>query len=188
MNDLQLIEAICKDDEKAFKVLFSNYYKSLVGYITTFTNDVYLSEDIVQQAFIALWIKRHKIKIEKSPKSYLYSIAYNAYIDDVRKKKNESAFFSDLREAALREAILEDKEVLEIRIKKLKTIIDTLPPRCKEVFELNKLRGLKYAEIAIKLNISVKTVEAQMSIAFQKIRKGFEQDKLFLFFIQKKLN
>lgn len=189
MTDFQLIEAISKDDEKAFKVLFTNYYKSLISYITTFTNDVYLSEDIVQQAFIALWVKRRKLKIVKSPKSYLHKMTYNTYIDYTRKKKSESVFFNDLKEAALRESIVEDKDILEKRLIKLKSIIDSLPPRCKEIFELNKLGGgLKYTEIATKLNISIKTVEAQMGIAFQKIRKGFEKDKSFLFFLQKELD
>ncbi|WP_375141560.1 sigma-70 family RNA polymerase sigma factor [Aestuariibaculum sp. M13] len=66
--------------------------------------------------------------------------------------------------------------------------MNTLPPKCKEILELNKLRGLNYKEIAEKLNISEKTVENQMSVAYKKIRKGFENDRLFLPLILKKIS
>jgi len=77
---------------------------------------------------------------------------------------------------------------LEKRLEKLKAIIETLPEKCKEILLLNKMDGLKYREIAIKLNISIKTVEAQMRIAFQKIREGFKDNPLILFVLFKKLN
>lgn len=184
MSDLLLIHAIQRNDRKAFEVLFNKYYKSLVAYITTFTKNSHLSEDIVQQAFIIIWTKRDSLKITKSPKSYLYSVVYNSYVDYYRKMKRRDVFFDDLREEALRNTIEEDNEVLEKKILKLKSIVDALPSKCKEILELNKLNGLKYREIAKKLDISQKTVEAQMGIAFKKIRKGFENDKLFFMLIR----
>lgn len=184
MDDSLLIEAIKNDDNEAFKIFFNRYYKPLVAYINTYTSDLSLAEDITQQTFITLWSKRSKLAVIKSPKSYLYSIAYNIYIDNYRKTKKQDAFFDELREKALRDSILEDKETLEEKLKKLKDIISTLPVKCKEILELNKLKGLKYKEIASKLDISEKTVESQMRIAFQKIRKGFESDELFLFFLK----
>ena len=188
MKDSLLIEGIKNDDNKAFKMFFDRYYKPLVGYIKTFTNDFSSAEDIAQQTFITIWTKRHKLASIKSPKSYLYSIGYNTYIDYYRKIKKQDVFFDELREKALRNSIVEDKEILEKRLKKLKIIIDSLPERCKEILELNKLNGLRYKEIAVKLDISKKTVESQMRIAFQKIRKGFESDQLFLFFLKNIFN
>ncbi|MEC3906753.1 RNA polymerase sigma-70 factor [Tamlana sp. 2201CG12-4] len=183
MDDLLLITEIQNNDKAAFEKLFQRYYSPLVGYITTFTNDSHLSEDIIQQTFIIIWTKRKKLKITKSTKSYLYSVAYNTYVDHYRKKKSRDAFFDELREKTLRNSITEDKEFMEKRLAKLKNIVDALPPKCKEILELNKLNGLKYKEIALKLDISQKTVEAQMRIAFQKIRQGFEEDKQFLFIL-----
>ncbi len=185
MDDLQLIAAIQNNDKASFKALFNRYYKPLVGYMTTFTHDKDLSEDIIQQTFIIIWTKRQKFNITKSPKSYLYSVAYNTYIDHFRKMKSQQTFFDDLREQTLRNTIVEDKELLETRLSKLKSIVDTLPPRCKEILELNKINGLKYREIATKLKISQKTVEAQMRIAYKKIRQGFEKDNMFFFFIRR---
>lgn len=84
---------------------------------------------------------------------------------------------------SLRERITEDNELLEKRIKKMKDIIEILPPKCKKIIKLNKIDGKKYSEIAELMNISVKTVESQMRIAFNKIRKAFKDDKMVLFML-----
>jgi len=178
-----LIQAIIKGNALAFKTFFEQYYLPLVAYMTTFTNDRHLSEDLVQQAFITLWNRRSSLNVNKSTKSFLYTIAYNAYVDHYRKQKRQDTFFDGLRLQALQEGIPEETELMEARIAKLKTIVEQLPPRCKEILELNKLDGLSYKDIAEKLGISLKTVESQMRIAYQKIRKGFEEDPMFLFII-----
>ncbi|MCR8668928.1 RNA polymerase sigma-70 factor [Aestuariibaculum sp. M13] len=181
MEDLALIQAIANNDNEAFNSLFSKYYRPLVIFITTYTNDVPSSEDIVQQVFITIWEKRQKLDGIKSLKSYLYKIAYNTFIDQYRTTKKQDLFFEELRQDILRELITENKEYQEKRILKLKKLISTLPPKCKEILELNKLRGLNYKEIANKLNISEKTVDAQMRLAFKKIRLGFEDNNLLLY-------
>ena len=180
MTDVILIEAIKQNDNSAFEELFNRYYKPLVAYITTFTNDSELSEDIVQQTFITIWTQRAKLPPIKSIKSYLHKVSYNAFIDHYNKSKRNDAFFDDLKEKALRDLIDDNSEFTERRILKLTQIVDSLPARCKEILQLNKIEGLKYIEIAAKLDISVKTVESQMRIAFQKIREGFQDDPSFL--------
>lgn len=185
MQDLDLINAIKEDDRTAFKTLFKRYYGELVGYVTTYTNRKPAAEDIVQQLFVTLWIKRHDINVTKSVKGYLYTVAHRAYIDQYRSTKRRDAFFDELKEKALRDSIKENKEVINKRIKRLKEIVETLPPKCREILELNKLSGLKYQEIAEHLDISVKTVESQMRIAYQRIREGFENDSSILIFISK---
>ena len=65
----------------------------------------------------------------------------------------------------------------------MKNTIEALPPKCKEIIYLNKVQGIKYSEIANQLDISIKTVESQMRIAFKKIRKAFKEDKTILFLL-----
>ncbi|WP_282135765.1 RNA polymerase sigma factor [Seonamhaeicola maritimus] len=185
MQDLELIKAIQEDDRSAFKILFKKYYGMLVNYVTTFTGRKPAAEDIVQQLFVTLWVKRHGLNITKSVKGYLYTVAHRAYVDHYRSSKRKNAFFDELKEKAIRDSIQENKETAERRIQKLKEIVETLPPKCREVLELNKLSGLKYQEIAEHLDVSIKTVESQMRIAFQKIREGFENDPTILIFISK---
>ncbi|MFY0712548.1 RNA polymerase sigma-70 factor [Seonamhaeicola sp. NFXS20] len=185
MQDLDLINAIKYNDENAFEVLFQKYYEDLVSYVTVFTYHKPTAEDIVQQLFITLWVKRRELNITKSVKGYLYTVAHRSYVDYYRSTKRKNALFDELKEQALRDSIKEDKEIVNKRIKKLKKIVDKLPPKCKEILRLNKLEGLKYQEIANRLNISVKTVESQMRIAYQKIREGFDNDSSVFIIISK---
>ncbi|GAA3642870.1 RNA polymerase sigma factor [Flavivirga jejuensis] len=184
MQDLKLINAIKHDDENAFEVLFKKYYANLVNYINVYTYHKSTSEDIVQQLFITLWTKRKELNITKSVKGYLYTVAQRDYLDYYRSLKRKDTFFDELKEIAVRNSIDEDEDIVNRKIKRLKEIIDTLPPKCKEILELNKLSGLKYQEIAKHLGISVKTVESQMRIAYQRIREGFENDLSILFFLK----
>ena len=185
LDDSILADNIKKNDEKAFKILFDRYYKKLLDYALSFTGNIHEAEDIVQQTFITLWTNRKKINSQKSIKSYLYKITYNSYIDTFRKQKHKDDFFDEIKERALRNRINDDNEIIEQRILKLKTVIESLPEKCKEILQMNKFQGLKYKEIADQLDISVKTVESHMQTAFKKIRKAFKGDDFFLFFLYK---
>jgi RNA polymerase sigma-70 factor (ECF subfamily) len=186
MDDIELVKAICNNDNNAFRKLFDLFYKRLLAYANTFTYDSKWSEDIVQQAFVTLWLKKDQLDKDKSPINYLYSIVHNSYIDDYRKKRRRDVFLDNLKHTSLIDNIDFDHELLEKRLFKLNRIIESLPPKCKEILKLNKIEGIKYKSIAVKMNISIKTVESQMRIAFQKIREGFEEgDSFFLFLVTK---
>lgn len=170
-------------ERPAFQYFFNTYYNRLVAYITTYTRCKIQSEDIVQQAFINFWDTKSNLDEDRSPKAYLYAIAYNQYIDTVKKEKKREKLFDQIWQRALRDRIEEDKEAVEMRIQKLQQVIASLPPKCKEILQLNKVYGVKYKEIARQKDISVKTVESQMRIAFKKIRKAFKEDSLVLFLL-----
>lgn len=183
MSEIEAVIAMKKGDRIAFRYLFNTFYDRLVSYITTYTHDKIQSEDIVQHAFIRFWEDRSKLDDTKSPKSYLYAIAYNRYIDNVKKAKKQEKLLSQIWERALVERIEEDSDALEKRIQKMKQVIDSLPPKCREIIMLNKIQGVKYKEIADQMGISVKTVESQMRIAFTKIREAFKEDDPLLFLL-----
>ncbi|TVZ26917.1 RNA polymerase sigma-70 factor (ECF subfamily) [Gillisia sp. Hel_I_86] len=185
MEDLQLVPAIRKGDNSAFKMLFNNNYKKLIGYVRTFTNNQEEAADVVQEAFLSLWENRSLLDTERSPKNYLYKIAYNCYMDRYSKRKKEECFFKELKKEALEEHIFNDPQLLERRLERLTVIINNLPPRCKEILKLNKIQGYTQKTIAEDLDISVKTVEAHIRKAYKKIREGFKDDDLFLMVIIK---
>ncbi|MEC3907872.1 RNA polymerase sigma-70 factor [Tamlana sp. 2201CG12-4] len=185
MNDIEAVKALKSGDKSGFKCLFDRYYNLLVVFITSHTFNKLQAEDIVQQTFISFWENRDKLASDKSPKNYLYTIAYNKYIDSIKTKKKRSKLLEELWEISLRNRIAEDNEVQEKRIEKLKLIISNLPPKCQEIIRLNKVEGLKYKEIATQLDISIKTVESQIRIAFKKIRKGFKNESVFTLFFSK---
>ncbi|QTD36912.1 RNA polymerase sigma-70 factor [Polaribacter batillariae] len=178
MEDQELIDGIKNNNIKAFDVLFKKYYKLLVIYLKTVTKDIYLAEDIVQQVFVNLWANRFNLNINKSVKGYLYRICYNDYLNHYRKSKRQNRILENFKEEAIRNLLQEEDDVQESNIRKLRQLIELLPPVCKKVLKLSKIQGLKYDEIAEKLGVSKKTVESHMGTAFKKIRQGFENDKM----------
>lgn len=167
--------ALKKGDSKAFQLLFEKHYKDLFAFINFYTNDEDQSKDIIQETFVKLWNKRETIKEEMSVLAFLHRIAYNIFIDNYRKNKREKASLDTFAYDRLMTLLEEDETEKNKRIVKVKKAIEELPPRCKEVFEMSKFRGYKYAEIAESLDISVKTVEVQMGKAFTYIRNKFKQ-------------
>ncbi|TRZ41306.1 RNA polymerase sigma factor [Robertkochia solimangrovi] len=183
MTELQLISALKDGDQGAFKSLFERYYQLLFSYTNAYVKDNDKSEDIVQQAFISLWEQRENAERITNLKGYLSRICYNIYVDHYRQKKKEQEFFDDLKFRALSAHLESDEEVMADKIRKLKSVIAELPERCREILLKNKIEGLKYREIAEEMNISVKTVESQMRIAYQKIRENFKGENEYLLFL-----
>lgn len=163
-----------KDD---FKKVFEQLYGPLLAYTKTLTNNHDQAKDIVQNCFITLWQKRPDLINSPSLKSFLFTTAYNSFIDLYRKNQRKNKILDDLKHKMAKENLIEEDNNSDYKIKRLKLIIAELPPKCKEILLLNKRDGLKYKEIAIRLNVSEKTVESQMRIAFKKIREEFRNDK-----------
>ena len=127
------------------------------------------AEDLLQDAFLKLWTNCKKVEFPKA-KNFLYTVATNMFLNNVRKGKTvlkfqQKAIFET--EARSPEEIYREKEFKEI----LEQTISELPDVQREVFLMNRLDGLKYAEIAERLNISIKTVEKRMSNALKVLRK-----------------
>ncbi len=181
MNNSQLILMLKSDDKKVFKKIFKQHYNPLLAYVITFTLNTHEAKDIVQNSFIILWNKRKCLSDDSSLKNYLFTVAHNLFITQYRKKATQLKLLDELKFNALNDRVIEDDTIAKERSKKLLDLIEELPPKCKEILLLNKQKGLKYAEISKTLNISIKTVESQMRIAFKKIRLGFKNDGVYLF-------
>lgn len=119
-----------------------------------------------------IWKKKRSLKIKTSLKSYLYKACYHEFITQYNKKKRETTYIDTQKKIALEFFIEEDPEVIKGKIKKVYIEIEKLPPRCKEIFILSKIQGLRYREIAETLHISIKTVEKQISKALSKIKEA----------------
>tara|TARA_R110002073_G_scaffold8207_7_gene45952 strand:- start:59754 stop:60257 length:504 start_codon:yes stop_codon:yes gene_type:complete len=167
MNKVQKI------DDQSLKELFDLNYRSLCSYMVQFTKDDQDAKDIAQETFIKFWEKRDKLQITSSFKSYLFRSAYNLYMDQIRKEKRNDLLLVELKYEGLLSQIEEEGSDQEEKINKVKQVVEKLPNKCKEILLLSKREGLKNKEIAIRLNISIKTVESQIRVAFQKIRRDF---------------
>ena len=161
-----------KMDKRAFEELFRSFFPSLVLFAQKYVPDQDTAKEIVHNVFINLWEKRKQVDTGSPLKSYLFTSVHNRclnYIRDQKKFDKDDTIFQRLDSTDFSDGVdrLEEQE-LEQRIY---DALQSLPEKCREIFMLNRFEGLKYAEIAQKLGISVKTVETQMSKALKILRE-----------------
>jgi RNA polymerase sigma-70 factor (family 1) len=185
-----LIESLRGGDESAYTYLIDTYHHKLCVYANSLIKNIYSAEDIVQNVFIKVWEQRTRLKSDHTIKSFLYKLVYNEFIDLYR--KNQSLFsLEKTYYDALNSVVLEDdSESFQRILKVVNKEIESLPPRCKEVFVLSKKEGLTNIEIAEHLNVSIKTVEAQITKAFSILRSSLEERVKITLFLSfwKKIN
>jgi RNA polymerase sigma-70 factor (ECF subfamily) len=171
-NDEELMQEIKAGNMFAFDELYRKYNKKLYKFGYSILKSTEEAENLIQDVFLNLWENRYKVEKNSSVKSYVFTITYNSAISIIRKKARESQFIEYLK--TLQDINVEPADVeLEYNelTSKLDEIIKELPKRQKEVYLLHKVEGLKYNEIAERLNISVNTIENYMSHALKTIRK-----------------
>lgn len=149
-----------------FEMLFREHFTGLCYFARKYTGDLDTAKEIVHSVFIRIWEIRSEFDWDKPAKSYLFTAVYNRSLNYVRNNKkfvsHEEA--SSLNLKTDETVYSNDLETAELQ-SRIKSAIGRLPEKCREVFGLSRFENKKYAEIALLLNISVKTVEAQMSKA-----------------------
>ncbi len=170
-SELELLARIARGDRGAFEQLFREHYAGLVRFGEGLLRSRELAEDTVQEVLLNLWRQRETVRVDDSVRAYLYRAVRNRSLNHIRNER--------VRREAVPQLVLEtrgakagDAGLLETELETaVRAAIAELPPRCREVFELSRIRGLKYAEIAEALGISIKTVETQMGRALRSLRE-----------------
>jgi RNA polymerase sigma-70 factor (ECF subfamily) len=173
ISDTEIIRRIRQGDIKQFEKLFRFSYVSLVTYAMTLIKNKDTAEEIVQDLFFRIWQDKEKIKIESSLNGYLFRSVHNRCLHHIEHHKVVERYEKEMSYAQESGSespadILYYKE-LQGRITR---ILEKLPEQCGKIFCMNRFDGLKYREIAEKLSISVKTVEANMGKALKEFRKA----------------
>jgi len=137
------------------------------------------AKSLVHEVFISLWEKFETLPEDTNHRSYLYTAVRNRSLNYIRDRK-KLVGLEDISEQGTEETNAFEVRELE---KEIELAINTLPEKCRMVFEMSRYEELKYAEIAQKMNISVKTVEAQMSKALSVLRQALAKYLSILFFI-----
>lgn len=171
-----LLEQLKHGNKEAFSLLFNKYYKDLVLFGGNFLRDKVRSEDIVQTIFLKLWSDREALEIETSLKSFLLKSVKNACLDELRHKQvvreheSYSEIFGDIDNLDTEQYILfSDLQ------SQLKDGLDKLPEVYRTAFEMHRFEGLKYKEIAQKLDVSERTVEVRIGKALGLLRNHLKE-------------
>lgn len=177
-----LIEHLKKGDVLAFTYLTDEYHHLLCVFANSLTRNNFQSEDIVQNVLLNIWTKRAYLNEDLNIKNFLLRSIKNEFIDQYRKKKSMVALEKIHIKAHDFVIDEDDYEETQRLVRILKLEIQNLPPKCKEIFILSKQEGLTNLEISIYLQINIKTVEAQITKAYNKLREKIGGNFQALFF------
>lgn len=178
LNDLFVLAQLREGNVKVFEALFRQHYSPLCFYAAGITGSVAVGEEIVEELFYVFWKDREKLQLFHSIKSYLYGAV-----------RNEALQYCEHRAVRYRhrDKVLADSDCgtagssdpqEQLEYEELQALINRtlakLPQRRLRIFQLHRMGGKKYAEIATLLSLSVKTVEAEMTKALKVLRKEIE--------------
>lgn len=177
-GEQQRIDRLRNGDREAFEHLFRQYYEVLCRFALDYVDPLRVAEDLVQDVFFELWKGRNTLEVECSLKAYLYAAVRHRALKHLRRKqtRNRWAENGDLEKSVPTRVPDRPEEALEHEEQKreVKQAIEALPKRRRRIFILSRRNDLTYSEIASALDISIKTVETQMSRALKFLRKKTE--------------
>ncbi len=176
-SDNVLAQQIKKGNQLAFAALYDRYNRSLYALAYRYLKSRDLSEDVVQQIFVNLWINRDQINEELNIKSFIFTSLKNSTLNTLRNNQRaiEKNYELLINQENYDSTEMEEEASHEM-VDLINKVVDTLSPQRKLIFKLKIEEGLSNSEIAQKLNLSVNTVKFQYSqilkILREKVGKG----------------
>jgi RNA polymerase sigma-70 factor (ECF subfamily) len=166
----EIIAQLKDGNEIALKRIFDIYYRPLTLFALKYVGDIEESKEIVQEFFIRLWSRHDKIAVGFSLKGYLYQAVRNACLNHIESKKVFERKTRDYIPSDISNDNPFEKMVAAEQEERLMYAIDQLPEKCRQIFFMSRMQSLSNQDIAGQLNLSVKTVEAQITIALKRLR------------------
>lgn len=165
-DERELLAKVARGDEHAFRVLFEGYYHNLGKYVFQLTGSVSAAEEIVQDAFIKVWLKRKFLDEVKNFSNYLFILCRNHTYNEMQKKATERNFIDRLSHRVNDRSKNEGPDTLSEKYRELiEDAIEKLPPQAQKVYLMSRDERMKYEEIAKTLNISPVTVKKHIQYA-----------------------
>ena len=171
MTDAKLIAGLKAGDYESYRTLFRLHYARLVCFVNGIIEDRHAAEDLVQEAFVKVWLNRQKLDESLSIENYLYVLVKRAMLNFIRDRK-----FAEDISAEILQGISAGNTTGEIVVanetkRKIQSEVKKMPEQRRNVFRLSRDKGLSNKEIASQLKLSEKTVERHITLALQDIRK-----------------
>lgn len=194
MDKSEHIDILCKkisqfSDQQAFKELYLLYFDRLYRFAFSILHSAEFSEEAVNDVFLNIWQKRGSIKNIENLNNYLFTSTKNTsinYLSKFRKDRNTS--FDDVLVYIESDELTPESEIFNKETRSaIEQAINQLPPKTKLVFQMAKIEGLKYKEIASILDISVNTIDNHIATAIKKLSqqlKNYTSDEINLILFQ----
>lgn len=170
-DEAALLRQLKRGDENALDLIYRQYWEGLFFYSYHLLKDKHACEDVIQDLFVRLWENREQLDVRLSLKAYLYASCRYALYKLIRKEQVREDIFDAIYERLHTETAygsLEHKELVQ----QINVIVNGLPPKCREVYELSRKENLSHKEIGERLGISVKTVENHINRALKELKQS----------------
>lgn len=182
VHEKELLQRISVGDEVAFREIYDLYKERFYAAALKMTRSADDAEEIVQEVFVALWLRRSALSHIENPACYLFTIVYNCISAHFKKQALEKAMKRNVCERMPgSECLTEDKLTEKENTLLLQQIVDALPPRQQLIYHLSKEEGLSREEIAIRLQISPNTVKNHLLKACKYIRIHLSRAMVLIF-------
>lgn len=179
-DDIIWKRLIQSGDKEAFRLLYTKYFTPLCRFIYLYVRDEMEAEELATEVFLRVWEKREELDFSLSLKAYLFEAARNKAVNFIRDQKEKIPldFLEETPDGGT--SLEEELELKELR-KLIEEAVCRLPERCQTIFRKSREESKSHREIAEELNISTKTIEAQITIALKHIRKFLGKQYYYLF-------
>ncbi|GHS95214.1 DNA-directed RNA polymerase sigma-70 factor [Bacteroidia bacterium] len=185
-EEIELLSLVKEEDQHAFTSLFHAYKDKLLGFLLPITGSREESEDIVQDVFMKIWQDRKNAAKIKNPNAYIFKIAQNQMIDNLRKFSREKISLSDIETDVEESNAKPDNILFEKECRLLfQNAVNQLSSQQKKIYQYHREQGISLKEIAKEMNLSLSTVQNHMNKALKNIQNYLAKNYpiLFVFFV-----
>ena len=188
LTSKEILQKIISGDEPSFEKIYRYYYPRLNYFAMQYLFDSEASRNIVQDVFTELWDKRQSLQIDTNLHAWLFTVTKNMSLKIISHLKSRYNYGNYIKNRELDinynslDAFDTNTIIFEELQIQIKVALEKLSPACRRVFEMSRFEDKKNREIAEELNLSVKTIEAQISKALRSLKTDLK-DYLPLFYI-----
>lgn len=168
-----------QDDQRAFRLLFEHFYPELMRFALFYLKSLETAEELVQDVFLKIWQMRTMLLTILNFRAYLFTTTRNYCLNYLQKNKIAFISFDDSSGADITGTDDNPQQELEFQEtqQQVESAIESLPPKCRLIFQMVKEQGLSYKEVGSLLSISPRTVETQIGIALRKLAAVLHHQK-----------
>lgn len=177
-NETFILKKVAEGDERSFAILFRWYSKPLAEFVFKLTNSIDATEEIIQDSFIKIWLRRETLTDINNFSGYLYILCRNEALLSLKKLANKTVAHAAFEKDVLNELEIEESEnPIEEYRSLIQLAVDKLPEQQQKVYKMSRYDRLKHDEIAKTLNLSSETVKKHIQLAVQFIKKDVSRHK-----------